>query len=139
MQGGSLVDGVLSNRLLNDRYRRARHDLRYLWHRFKRSEMKTYDLLMLVLLAVWWLRYREKYEKKAVILYYVCGVFCADVFCGLLILVTYKRYPGILSVPALLMPIGGMAGLVYAGRKGLLTKSAPSTSLDTDKISAPKV
>lgn len=100
--------------------------------------MTTYDLLMLVVLVVWWLRYREKYDKKAVILYYLGGVFFADVFCGLLILVAYKRYPEILSTPALLMPIGGISGLVYAGRKGLLTKSSPSPSLAAKEISALK-
>jgi len=100
--------------------------------------MTTYDLLMSVLLAVWWLRYREKYDKKAVILYYLGGIFFADVFCGPLILVAYQRYPEILSTPALLMPIGGISGLVYARRKGLLTKSAPSPSLETKEISAPK-
>jgi hypothetical protein len=101
--------------------------------------MKTYDLLMLGLLAVWWLRYREKYDKKAVILYYMGGVFFADVFCGLLILLAYKRYPDILSVPALLMPIGGIGGLLYAGRKGLLTKKAPLPLLDTKDVSARKL
>ena len=87
--------------------------------------MATYDLLMLVLLAVWWLRYREKYERNAVVLYFMGGVFFADVCCGLLILISYHRYPSMTSLPALLMPIGGVAGLLYAGKKGLLVKKAP--------------
>jgi len=94
---------------------------------------------MLVLLAVWWLRYREKYDKKAVILYYLGGVFFADVFCALLILAAYKRYPGILSAPALLMPIGGMGGLVYGARKGLVAKERTIASVGREPGQPPKL
>jgi len=73
--------------------------------------MKTYDLLMLLMLAVWWLRFRKKYDWRAVVLFYLCGVMIADVFCAGLILVLYRRHPEILTAPALLMPIGGMVGV----------------------------
>lgn len=91
--------------------------------------MKTYDLLMLALLGIWWLRYRKKYDRNAVVLYCLGGVFLADVFCALLILLLYKRNPAILSAPALLMPIGGVAGLLYAAAKGRLARRTHPTSL----------
>jgi hypothetical protein len=87
--------------------------------------MKTYDLLMLLVLAVWWFCFRKKYERRAVVLFYLCGVMIADVFCGLLILLLYRRYPDILTAPALLMPIGGMIGLAYGAAKNRLNKGAP--------------
>jgi hypothetical protein len=84
--------------------------------------MTTYDLLMLVVLAVWWLWYCKKYNKKAVLLYYLGGVFVADLLCGLLILIFYKLNPAIIHAPALLMPIGGVAGLLYGAWKRQLAK-----------------
>ena len=81
--------------------------------------MTTYDLLMLLLLGVvWWLRFRKKYDWRAVVLCYMGGVMVADVLCALLILAMHSRRPGIFTAPALLMPIGGFAGLAY----GVATK-----------------
>ena len=48
--------------------------------------MRTYDLLMLLVLAAWWLRFRKKYDWRAVVLFYLGGVMIADVFCAGLIL-----------------------------------------------------
>jgi len=84
--------------------------------------MKTYDLLMLLVLAVWWLCFRKKYEWRAVMLFYFVGVMIADVFCALLTLLLYHRYPDVLTTPALLMPIGGMIGLAYGAAKNRLIK-----------------
>jgi hypothetical protein len=84
--------------------------------------MKTYDLLMLLVLAVWWLCFRKKYDWRAVVLFYFGGVMIADVFCAGLILLLYRRYPEILTTPALLMPIGGMIGLGYGATKNKLGK-----------------
>jgi hypothetical protein len=90
--------------------------------------MRTYDLLMLLVLAVWWVLFRHKYDWKAVALYYLIGVMFADVFCGAMILVAYRHYPNVLTIPALLMPIGGLVGLVYgAAKKKLNKKSSPAT------------
>jgi hypothetical protein len=86
--------------------------------------MKTYDLLMLLVLAVWWLLFRRKYEWKAVVLYYMCGVMIADVFCAALLLLAYRRYPNMLSALALLMPIGGLVGLAYGAAKKKLDKGS---------------
>ncbi len=33
--------------------------------------MRTYDLVMLALLGIWWLFYRKKYYRNAVVLYYI--------------------------------------------------------------------
>ena len=60
--------------------------------------MRTYDLVMLALLGIWWLFYRKKYDRNAVVLHYIGGVFLADVFCALLILLIYKRNPAIVAV-----------------------------------------
>ena len=91
--------------------------------------MKTYDLLMLLVLGVWWLAFRSKYDRNAVVLYYLCGVMVADVVCGALILIAYSRYPNVLSMPALLMPIGGFVGLAYGvAKKKLSKKSTPLAS-----------
>ena len=68
---------------------------------------------------------RKKYDWRAVVLFYVGGVMAADVFCAVLFLIMYRRYPDILTVPALLMPIGGMDGLAYGAAKGRLTKGVP--------------
>lgn len=84
--------------------------------------MRTYDLLMLLVLAVWWLRFRKKYDWRAVVLFYLGGVMIADVFCAGLILLLYRRHPEILTTPALLMPIGGMIGLGYGATKNKLSK-----------------
>ena len=84
--------------------------------------MRTYDIVMLALLGIWWLLYRKKYDRNAVVLYYMGGVFLADVFCALLIVSMYKQNPAILSTPAWLMPIGGVAGLLYGAAKGRLAK-----------------
>jgi hypothetical protein len=89
--------------------------------------MRAYDLVMLALLGIWWLFYRKKYDRNAVVLYYIGGVFLADVFCALLILLIYKRSSAIISAPALLMPIGGLAGLLYGATKGRLAKRSPPT------------
>ena len=70
--------------------------------------MKTYDLLMLLVVVVWWLCFRKKYDRRAVVLFYLGGVMIADVFCAVLILILYRRHPGILTAPALLMPIVGI-------------------------------
>jgi hypothetical protein len=37
--------------------------------------MRTYDVVMLVLLGIWWLLYRKKYDRNAVVLYYIGGSF----------------------------------------------------------------
>ena len=79
--------------------------------------MTTYDLVMLLVLAVWWFLFRNKWNKIAVIAYYMFGVMVTDVICGLLILVVYHRYPNVLRLPALLMPIGGLSGLAFGAAK----------------------
>ena len=94
-------------------------------HNDSGGTMRTCDLLMLALLSICWLFYRKRYDKKAVVLYYFGGVFLADVFCALLIILIYKRTPAILSAPALLMPVGGVAGLLYGATKGRLVKHTP--------------
>ena len=86
--------------------------------------MRTYDVV-LALLGIWWLLYRKKYDRNAVVLHYIGGVFFADVFCALLIALMYKQNRTILSVPAWLMPIGGVAGLLYGATKGRLAKRTP--------------
>jgi hypothetical protein len=86
--------------------------------------MRTYDLLMLVVLAAWWLWFRKKYDWKAVLFYYMVGVMLSDLICGVLILVAYKRHPGVLAAPALLMPIGGMVGLTFGASRNKLVKLA---------------
>jgi hypothetical protein len=87
--------------------------------------MLTYDIVVLALLGIWWLLYRKKYDRNAVVLYYIGGVFFADVFCALLIALMYKQNPAILFAPAWLMPIGGVAGLLYGAIKGRLAKRTP--------------
>ena len=87
--------------------------------------MKTYDVVMLALLGIWWLLYRKKYARNAVVLHYIGGVFFADVFCALLIALMYKQNPAILSAPAWLIPIGGVAGVLYGAAKGRLAKRTP--------------
>jgi hypothetical protein len=84
--------------------------------------MKTYDLLMLLVLAAWWLCFRKRYDWRAVILFYLGGVMIADIFCAGLILLLYRRHPEILNAPALLMPVGGMIGLGYGATKNRLSK-----------------
>jgi uncharacterized Fe-S cluster-containing radical SAM superfamily protein len=71
------------------------------------------------------LLYRKKYDRNAVVLYYIGGVFFADVFCAFLIALMYKQNPAILFAPAWLMPIGGVAGLLYGANKGRLAKRTP--------------
>jgi|HubBroStandDraft_6_1064221.scaffolds.fasta_scaffold3464685_1 hypothetical protein len=88
--------------------------------------MRTYDVVMLALLGIWWLLYRKKYERNAVVLYYIGGVFFADAFCALLIALMYKQNPAILSAPGWLTPIGGVAGLLYGATKGRLAKRNPT-------------
>jgi hypothetical protein len=44
--------------------------------------------------------YRKKYDRNALVLYYIGGVFFADVFCALLIALMYKQNPAILFAPA---------------------------------------
>jgi hypothetical protein len=80
---------------------------------------------LLALLGMWWLFYRKKYDRTAVVVYYIIGVLFADVFCALLIVVMYRQNPGILSAPAWLMPIGGITGLLYGATKGRLAKRTP--------------
>jgi hypothetical protein len=87
--------------------------------------MRTYDVVMLVLLGIWWLLYRKKYDRNAAVLYYIGGVFFADVFCALLIALMYKQNHAILFAPAWLMPIGGVGGLLYGATKGRLAKRTP--------------
>jgi hypothetical protein len=86
--------------------------------------MRTYDLLMLLVLAAWWLRFRKKYDWRAVVLFYLGGVMIADVICAGLILALYRHYPEILTTPALLMPIGGIVGLGYGATKNKLSQGA---------------
>lgn len=84
--------------------------------------MRTYDLLMLLLLGVWWLCFRKKYDRNAVVLFYLGGVMIADIFCAGLIFLFYHHHPAILNAPALLMPIGGMIGLGYGTIRNKLVK-----------------
>jgi hypothetical protein len=84
--------------------------------------MRTYDLLMLLVLATWWLCFRKNYDWRAVVLFYLGGVMLADVFCAGLILLLYRRHPETLTAPALWMPIGGMIGLGYGATKNRLSK-----------------
>ena len=86
--------------------------------------MRTYDVVMLVLLGIWWLFYRKKYDRNSVVLYYIGGVFFADILSALLILM-YKQNPAILSAPAWLMPIGGVAGLLCGATTGRIAKGNP--------------
>jgi uncharacterized membrane protein YfcA len=79
--------------------------------------MRTYDLLMLLVLAAWWICFRKKYDWRAVVLFYLGGVLIADVFCAGVILLLYRRHPEILTAPALLMPVGGMVGLGTGSRR----------------------
>jgi hypothetical protein len=83
--------------------------------------MRTYDLLMLLVLAAWWICFRTQYDWRAVVLFYLGGVMIADVFCAGLILLLYRRYPEILTTPALLMPVGGMVGLGHGVMKNRLS------------------
>lgn len=87
--------------------------------------MRTYDAVMLVLLGIWWMFHRKKYDRNSVVLYYMGGVFFADVLSALLIALRYKQNPAILSAPAWLMPIGGVAGLLYGVTKGRIAKRNP--------------
>jgi hypothetical protein len=87
--------------------------------------MRTYDFVMLVLLGIWWLFYRKKYDRNSVVLYYIGGVFFADILSALLIALMYKQNPAILSAPAWLMPVGGVAGLLYGASKGRIAKRSP--------------
>jgi hypothetical protein len=88
--------------------------------------MRTYDLVMLALLGIWWLLYRKKYDRNTVVPYYHRrGLFIrflrsADPL-GL------QAKSGNQSAPAWLMPIGGLVGLLYGGAKGRLAKRSPST------------
>jgi hypothetical protein len=84
--------------------------------------MKTYDLLMLLAFAGWWFCFRKECDWRAVVLFYLGGVMIADIFCAGLILLLYRRYPEILTAPALLMPIGGMIALGYGATKNRLRK-----------------
>jgi hypothetical protein len=65
---------------------------------------------------------RKKYDWRAVVLFYLGGVMIADVFCAGLILLLYRRHPGILTAPALWVPIGGMIGFGYGATKNKLSK-----------------
>ncbi len=100
--------------------------------------MKTYDLLMLLILAVWWLCFRRKYDWRAVMLFYLGGVMVADVFCAVLILIVYRRHRDMLmAAAALLMPIGGMVGLAYGAAKNRLRKGVGP--LANNKEDSPKL
>jgi len=86
--------------------------------------VKTYDIVMLVVFAVWWFTFRKKYDWRAVIIFYVCGVMLADVLCAGLILFLYRRHPEVLLAPAMLMPIGGIIGLAYGVKTNGLMKGS---------------
>jgi len=86
--------------------------------------MKTYDALMLLVLFVWWIIFRKKYDWRAVVVFYMGGVMLADILCAGAIVLLYHRHPEVLAVPALLMPIGGMIGLGYGVKSGRLNKGS---------------
>lgn len=86
--------------------------------------MRTYDAVMLLVLIVWWLLFRKKYDWRAVAMFYLVGVMLADVLCAGMIVFLYHRHPEVLAVPAALMPIGGMIGLAYGVKSGRLDKGS---------------
>jgi len=86
--------------------------------------MTTYDAVLLLAIIVWWLMFRRKYDWRAVVLFYMGGVLVVDVLCAMVILVAYRSHPNVISLPALLMPLGGIGGLVYAVSKNKLTKGS---------------
>jgi len=86
--------------------------------------MRTYDAILVLVILVWWLIFRKRYDWRAVVFCYMAGVFVVDVIGALLVLIAYRRYPSIVSVFALLMPIGGIVGLAYGASKGKLDKEA---------------
>jgi hypothetical protein len=86
--------------------------------------MTTYDVVLLLAIVVWWLMFRRKYDWRAVVLFYMGGVLVVDVLCAMVILVAYRSHPNVISLPALLMPLGGIGGLVYAASKNKLTKGS---------------
>ena len=86
--------------------------------------MKTYDAVLLMAVIGWWLMFRDKYDWRAIVLFYMGGVFVADIVCGVLILVAYAHQPNVLTLPALLMPIGGIGGLAYAASRNQLAKGS---------------
>jgi len=86
--------------------------------------MTTYDAVLLLAIVVWWLMFRRKYGWRAVVLFYMGGVLVIDVLCAIVILVAYRSHPDVISLPALLMPLGGIGGLVYAASKNKLRKGS---------------
>ena len=86
--------------------------------------MTTYDAVLLAAIVVWWLLFRRKYDWRAVVLFYMGGVLIVDVLCAIVILAAYRSHPNIISLPALLMPLGGIGGLVYAASKNKLRKGS---------------
>jgi len=94
--------------------------------------MKIYDLLMLLVLGIWWLSFRRRYDWRRVFLFYFGGVMIADIVCAGLILLLYRHHSGILDAPALLMPIGGMAEFDQIPRKPsqelLITVAGPAVN-----------
>ena len=82
--------------------------------------MAIYDAILVLIVLVWWLRFRSKYDWRAVVLFYVGGLFVTDIFCAIVILLTYRSHPTVTNLPALLMPIGGIAALLYARGKDRL-------------------
>ena len=86
--------------------------------------MTTYDAVLLLAIVVWWLMFRRKYDWRAVVLFYMGGVLVVDLLCAMVILIAYRSYPNVISLPALLMPLGGIGGLVYAASKNKLKKGS---------------
>jgi hypothetical protein len=83
--------------------------------------MKPWDLVGALVLVAWWAFFRKKYDWKAVVLFYFGGVLAADLLCAGLILVAPGRaLPFVLNVPTIMMPLAGVACLLYGVRTNRL-------------------
>lgn len=99
--------------------------------------MTTYDIVLLLATVVWWFCFRKKYEWGAVVLFYLGGVMLTDIFCAILIAIVYHSHPNVILLPAVLMPLGGIGGIVCGASKKQLIKGTGLFVNSDEKPDAP--
>ena len=86
--------------------------------------MTTYNAVLVLIGALWWVFFRKRYDWRAVLLYYMGAVFVIDAACAGLYLVAGTRFPGLISLLPWLMPVGGIAAILYAASRHKLARGS---------------
>jgi hypothetical protein len=75
-------------------------------------------------MAVWWIFYRKTLDWRTVTMFYFGGVFSGDLLSAGLLALLRHSFPIQRSLPALflLMPVGGLAGLIYGAASGKMSR-----------------